>query len=109
MAEALAAVGTVASIITPVELGAKVIRRIDEFQSKVEEVPKAFQHTKAQLPFLLDILQITQDAIGTGIIKRETKHALLPVIAGCRTQIELLDAIIAKILPKSDDSWTKRS
>jgi hypothetical protein len=109
MAEALAVVGVVASIVQLVDFGSKVLLRLNEFQSTTREIPKTFQHIKAELPVLLDTLEQTKTAIETGSIRDETKRALLPAIDGCRTQIESLDTLISKVLPQAGDSWRKRS
>jgi hypothetical protein len=109
MAEALVVVGTVASIVQLVDFGSKVLLRLDEFQSSIGEIPKSFQHIKAELPVLLDTLEKTKTAIETGSVQDETKKALLPAIDGCRTQIEVLDILIRKVLPLPHDSWRERS
>jgi hypothetical protein len=109
MAEALVVVGTVANIVQLVDFGSKVLLRLNEFQSSIGEIPKSFQHIKAELPVLLDTLEKTKTAIETGSVQDETKKALLPAIDGCRTQIEVLDILIRKVLPLSHDSWRERS
>ena len=109
MAEALAVVGVVASIVQLIDFGSKVLLRLNEFQSNAREIPKTFQHVKAEFPVLLDTLEQTKTAIETGSIRDETKKALLPAIDGCRTQIESLDILIMKVLPLAGDSWRERS
>jgi N-terminal domain on NACHT_NTPase and P-loop NTPases len=109
MAEALAAVGIVANIIQVVDFGSRVLKRLEEYQSKLGEIPEAFRHIKAKLPVLLDALQQTKAAIDTGSLRDETKNALLPATEGCGLQIKALDDIIAEVLPASDDSWARRS
>jgi hypothetical protein len=109
MAEALAVVGVVASIVQLIDFGSKVLLRLNEFQSNAREIPQTFQHIKAELPVLLDTLEQTKTAIETASIRDETKKALLPAIDGCRTQIESLDILIMKVLPLAGDSWRERS
>jgi hypothetical protein len=109
MAEALAVVGVVASIVMLVEFGSKILLRLNDFQSSRGEIPKTFQHVKAELPVLLDTLEQTKNAIETGSIRDETKKALLPAIDGCRTQIESLDDVIGKTLPLPGDSRIEKS
>ena len=109
MAEALAVVGVVASIVQLVDFGSKVLLRLNDFQSTAREIPKTFQHVKAELPVLLDTLKQTKSAIENGSISDDTKAALLPAIDGCRTQVELLNAVIEKVLPLPSDSWRERS
>jgi len=109
MAEALAVVGVVASIVQLIDFGSKVLLRLNEFQSNAREIPQTFQHIKAELPVLLDTLEQTKTAIETASIRDETKKALLPAIDGCRAQIESLDILIMKVLPLAGDSWRERS
>src|SRR5271156_5016346 len=109
MAEALAVVGIVANIVQLVDFGSKILHRLTEFQSSVEDVPESFRHIKAKLPLLLHTLQQTKEAIEAGSIRDDTKKALLPAIEGCWEQIKSLDVVLLKTLPASGDSWTKRS
>lgn len=108
MAEALAVVGIVANIVQLVTFGSQVLKRLEEYQSKLGDIPEAFRHIKAELPVLLDALRQTQSAIDAGSIPDESKTALLPAVEGCRVQIKLLDEVIAKALPASSDSWARR-
>ena len=109
MAEALVVVGIVANIVQLVDFGSKILHRLTEFQSSVENVPESFRHIKAKLPLLLHTLQQTKEAIEAGSIRDDTKKVLLPAIEGCWEQIKSLDEVLLKTLPKSGDSWTKRS
>ena len=108
MAEALAVVGVVSNIVQLVDFGSKVLRRLDDFQTSLGETPKVFRHIKTELPILLDTLKQTQVAIEKGAIRDETKQALVPVVNGCRTQVELLDGIIEKGLVLPGDSWRRK-
>lgn len=109
MAEALVAAGAVANIVQLVDFGSKVLLRLNEFLSNPGRVPKTFRHLQTELRVLLDTLKHTQTAIETGFVPDGTREALRPAIDGCRTQIETLDAILAKTLPIPGDSWRKRS
>ena len=109
MAEALAVVGIVTNIIQLVDFGSRVLKRLEEYQSKLGEVPEAFRHIKAELPVLLDALRQTKAAIDAGSMQDETKKALLPAVKGCGIQIKLLDDVIVKALPASGASWARRS
>jgi len=109
MSEALVVVGAAASIVQLVHVSSNILRRLDEFQSSVGQIPKSFRHIQAELPLLRDTLQHTKEAIDAGAIPDNTKEALLPAIEGCLKQIELLDAVMVKTLPKPSDSWGERS
>ena len=108
MAEALAVVGIVANIIQLVDFGTRVLKRPEEYQSTLVEIPKTFRHIKAELPVLLDALRQTKAAIDAGLLEDESKVALLPVVEGCSVQIKALDEMIEKALPALSDSWTRR-
>jgi len=109
MAEALVVVGVVANIVQLVDFGSKVLRRLNDFQSSLGEIPKTFKHVKDELPILLETLNQTKDTVEKGTIKEETKKALLLVVNGCQTQITLLDNLISRSLPQKGDSWRKKT
>ena len=108
MAEALAVVGIIANIIQLVDFGSRVLKRLEEYQSKLGKIPEAFRHIKVELPIVLDALRQTKVAIDTGSMQDETKKALLVAIEECRVQIVSLDDIIVKALPETGDSWPTR-
>ena len=60
MAEALAIVGLVSAIAQFVDFGLKIVERLQDFHSSVNEVPKAFRDVRVELPLLLDTLKRTQ-------------------------------------------------
>ncbi|KAN0085314.1 P-loop containing nucleoside triphosphate hydrolase protein [Elaphomyces granulatus] len=109
MAEALAVVAVVSSIVGLVDFGSKVLHRLNDFQSSRGEIPETFKHIKDELPILLETLYQTKVAVEKGGIKEETKKAVLLVVNGCQTQITLLDNLIARSLPREEDSWTKKA
>ena len=109
MAEALAVVGVVSSIVGLVDFSSKVLHRLNEFQSSRGEIPESFRHIKEKLPILLETLNQTKLAVEKGSIKEETKEALSSVVDGCQTQITLLNDLIGKSLPQESDSWRKKT
>jgi hypothetical protein len=108
MAEALATASAVASVIQLAEYGHRVLKRLDEYQSKLGELPEVFRHIKAELPVLLDALKKTKATIEAGSIQDESKRALTPAVDGCQEQIKMLDEMITKVLPTQGDSWARR-
>ena len=109
MAEALAVVGVVASIVGLVDFGSKVLHRLNDFQSSRGEIPETFKRVKEELPILLDTLSQTKLAVEKGCTKKETREALSSMVERCRTQITLLDDLIGKSLPQEGDSWRKKA
>jgi hypothetical protein len=109
MAEALAVVGIVANIVQLVDFSSKVLSRLNEFQSSVDEVPSSFRNVKVELPLLLDTLKHINKDISAGLIADEIQKSFLPVIEACQTQIESLDVVLVKTLPAPGDSRTQRT
>ena len=109
MAEALAVVSVVSSIVGLVDFSSKVLHRLNDFQSSRGEIPESFKHVKEELPILLETLNQTKLAVEKGSIKDETKKVLLLVVNRCQTQITLLDDLIGKSLPQESDSWRKKT
>jgi hypothetical protein len=108
MAEALAVVAVVASIVQLVDFSNRVVRRLNEFHSIAGEIPKSFCQVKTELPLLGTTLQQIKEAIDANLVADGSKTALLPVVAGCQEQVAQLDAILAKTLPEISDSWRRR-
>src|SRR5271154_780791 len=108
MAEALAIVGLASSIVQFVDFSTKIIHRLDEFQSKVGEVPQTFRDLKIQLPLLRDALKRTKAEAEAGLIDADTQRSVLDVVEGCRLQVQQLDKILIKTLPTPGDSRWKR-
>jgi prefoldin subunit 5 len=105
MAEALAAVAVVASIVQLVDFSTRVVSRLDEFYAVTREVPKSFRHVKTELPLLAATLAQLKEAIDTTSVAQGLTTALVPVIAGCNEQVEQLDDILRNMLPEASDSW----
>jgi hypothetical protein len=109
MADPLTVVGIVANIVQLVDFSTKVLARLNDFQSTLGEIPKAFRHIKAELPVLQETLKQTKDKIDHGAIEDSTKAALLPAVQGCKIQIEALDGLLAETLPVAGDSRFKKT
>jgi hypothetical protein len=109
MAEALAVVGVVASIVQLVDFGSKVLHRLNDFQSSIGDIPKAFQHVKVELPILLETLKQTESSVRTQPLSDDTKQAVLRVVQRCQDQIALLDELVEKALPTETDSWRAKT
>lgn len=106
MAETLAAV---ASIVQLVDVSSRLVRRLEQFHSDTGEVPKSLRHISTELPVLSTTLHRIRQAVEADLVDDGTKEVLIPVIDGCREQIEQLNAILAKTLPATNDSWRTKS
>lgn len=83
MAEAIAAISIVSNIIQFISFGSKVLGRLNDFESSLNDVPKVFKDIKIELPLLLDTLQKSKEQAELGAITTEIQKALLPVVDGC--------------------------
>jgi hypothetical protein len=101
--------GVVANIIQVVDFSFAVLNRLKEYQSTIGELPKSLKHTKIQLPALLDALNLMKASIENDSMKESSRAALLPIIDGCRSQIEALDGVMKLILPVASDSRIQRN
>jgi hypothetical protein len=109
MADGLAVVSAVASIVQLVDFSTKVVRRLEEFHSAAGEIPKTFLHVSTELPALSTTLQSLSQDIEAGSVDTGTRDALMPVVDGCREQIAQLDVILAKTLPVTNDGWRTKT
>ena len=108
MAESVAAIGLAVNILQLVNWAKEIVKRLDEFQKQVGDVPRAFRDIKTELPLLLNTLSETQKQAELGLLEDDTQKALLPVVDGCRTQCGQLDKVLAKILPAASDHAFER-
>jgi hypothetical protein len=108
MAEIMTVVTIAAHIIELVDLGIRVLNRLGEYQSTLAEIPEAFRHIKAELPVLLDALRQTKAAIDDGASQDDSKDALEPALKECDLQMKVLYEVIEKLLPKRNESRTKK-
>jgi hypothetical protein len=109
MAEALAVIGIVSSIVQIVEFSSKVIQRLDDFASSVGEVPRAFRHIKTELPLIIDSLRRIQDQDRAGALETATVDAVRPVIQDCQQEIKRLESILNRTVPSvGASSWDRR-
>jgi len=108
MAEALAIIGLVSAIAQFVDLSTKIIERLTEFQSRLDEAPQTFRDLLVQLPLLQNTLERTKASAETGIIDIDTKQAVLEVVKGCQSQVKQLDDILVKTIPVAGDSRLRR-
>jgi hypothetical protein len=98
----------VANIIQVVSFGTTVVKRLEEYRSKTGDLPEAFKHISIKLPALLHKLKQTEAAANNGTIPAADRKVLMPILSGCTKEIQTLEQIIAKALPKDGDSGVKR-
>ena len=108
MAEAIAVVSFVSAIAGLIDTSSKVVKRLNDFQSKANDIPQRFQHVKAVLPITVNGLKRIRAGAHAGTLGPEDQKALVPALEGCGNQVRQLEEILAEVLPVNDDSsWDK--
>jgi hypothetical protein len=100
MAE-LAALQVAASIIQVIDVGIRVIKRLQDFKKKANGLPDAFKHINLRLPLFVDALRQTNAALED--MTDTTRKAFRPAIEECLVQIRKLETTIEIVLPKESD------
>lgn len=108
MAE-LAAISLAAAIVNFVQFGVKVVKRLHDFRSTIPlaEEPKPYRDIVIELPLLIDTLKRTREQAENGQIREDTARSLIPVIQGCKDQINQLDEILQTLPNAQDSSWKR--
>jgi hypothetical protein len=109
MAEAVAVIGLVASIVQLTQFGTIIEVWLNEFQSNAKGLPKCFREIQTQLPLMVDTLKRTQNHADAGHVSDETAKALKPVVDGCLSQVKRMEIILIKALPTKKDSSMHRT
>ncbi len=109
MADPVTTIGLVAAILQITDYGAKLIRRLNDFRNNLDEVPKVFADISLELPLLLNTLNRTKEQAESGVMDQASQEALLPVVRGCLSRVDMLHDILIRSLPLKEDSSWKRS
>jgi hypothetical protein len=109
MAEALAVVGLVSSIVQFIDFGTRIVTRLREFDSDTKECPKAFRDLRLQLPLIINTLERAQKHADSGYITDRSAKSLKPLIDECLGQVKLLEDTFNRIVPcEKSTTWRKR-
>jgi hypothetical protein len=107
MAEVVA-VGLAVSIITIVEVSAKVLARLYEYHSGSQRMPRAFQDIKTRLPVIRNIMEQIRKECEGGLLTAIAQNELSHLVENCLEQVTRLEELIEKIVPISTDSPQQR-
>jgi hypothetical protein len=109
MAEAIATLSLISSIIQLIEFSAKVVKRLDEFDMSLGDVPRTFRSIKIELPLITDSLRRTKEQAESNRLDKATLDALLPVIEACYGEVKMLYEVIHDAVPSpGSSSWERR-
>ncbi|KAL8993511.1 MAG: hypothetical protein Q9188_007312 [Gyalolechia gomerana] len=109
MAEGIAIVGLVASIVTLVDLSAKVLSRQHDFASNFSDVPQSFRSLWTQLPLLTATLEHIQSQAQTHQLPDDVTRALKAVVDSTSEQVSIVQTYLSQVLPCDDASKLERT
>jgi hypothetical protein len=104
MAEAVAAVGLAASIIQLIDFSLKISTRLGEFQSSLLEEHNLFSDLVFELPLLSDTLARVCMPATLSRLDEQNKASLGLVVRRSQNQVERLDKILEKTIPREGES-----
>jgi hypothetical protein len=105
MAE-LAALSVAASILQVIDVGLRVLTRLNDFNANANGLPDAFRHISTRLPIFIDALRQTKN--GLEDMTDSARAAFRPAIQECLAQIKKLEETMDVVLPKLGESGIAR-
>lgn len=108
MAEALAIIGLASAIVQFVDFGARVMHQLHKLQDEVSNGPQAYQDIRTRLPLMLDLVKKIRLQIEAGEVDETSQAVMLPVLRSCLSQVQQLEELFIKALPRpGGSSWSR--
>ncbi|KAJ5883102.1 uncharacterized protein N7473_009988 [Penicillium subrubescens] len=108
MAEALAIIGLASAIVQFIDFGTRVLRQLHRLNDEVSSGPQAYQDIRTRLPLMLDLVKKIRLQIEAGEVDKNSQAVMLPVLRSCIAQVQQLEEIFVKALPRmADSSWSR--
>lgn len=101
----LTAIGLASAVISFVDLGAKIAKRVEEL-SKAGDLPGVFGDIKTRIPLIMSIVKRIEGS--REALAPDTNAAFDSVIENCNHQIKQLEAILNKVKVAPGDSTLKK-
>jgi len=99
MAEAVAVISLLSSIVQLVDFGTKLIDRLNEFASATEDVLSCFRSIKSQLPLAIITLRRVEAQARSGRVSDADAQALKPVIDNSLDETKKLTRFLDSAVP----------
>ncbi|OJD13040.1 hypothetical protein AJ78_06455 [Emergomyces pasteurianus Ep9510] len=109
MAEALAAVGAASSIVQLLDFTVRVTSRLYCFLSDSIDSPESIRAIKLELPFFVEALQQTKSHLDLEHYGPSAITAIQCLVDECTSLMAILEAMLEKSVPQTDDSKLARS
>jgi hypothetical protein len=109
MAEAAAVVGLVASIASLVDLGVKIVSRINDFADSTSDIPKSFRSLADRLPLLNQTLRRIQTRAQAGYVQEKVAKDLDRLVNSILNQFSVLQGCLDRIVPAASASRIEKT
>ena len=108
MVEAFAIVGFASALMTFLDFGTRVLRRMRQLEHQAEESTSYFKGVRNRLPLMLDLVKKIMLQMEAGLVSDKSKETMYPVVQNCISQAQQLDRMFNKMLPQpSDTTWAR--
>jgi N-terminal domain on NACHT_NTPase and P-loop NTPases/NB-ARC domain len=104
MAEAVAAISLVASILQLVDFGFKLVGRLNAFSTTTKEVPETFRSISVQLPLAIATLERLRNGIEKDELAKAEAEALKALVDSSVDLVKDLDHILERLMPPKTSS-----
>ncbi|KAL8711263.1 MAG: hypothetical protein Q9225_007149 [Loekoesia sp. 1 TL-2023] len=108
MAEAVAALGFVSSVVSLIDISSRCMSRLHDFKSTNGQTPAVYEDILNQLPLLLEIIHKLKARFSEELLSQDAESAVFSSINGCIRQISKVDKLIEKWTPSAKESSIKR-
>ena len=108
MAEAVAAIGLIASVTQIIETGGKVLKRLDDLASAAGEAPEFVKSIRARLLLLRQTLGPIHAQAANRQVDDNTAQALLDVTDSTLRKVEELEVLLGRAFPTGVSSSFER-
>jgi hypothetical protein len=108
MAEAVAIVSLLASILQLVDFGTRLLDRLKDFSSNLQDVPETFRTISVQFRLALSTLRTVQEQAKRGEFSEAEAEALQPVVDRSLQLMKDVNLILERVVPSANASSLER-
>ena len=108
MAEAIAAAGLVATVVTLVDFGSSILKRLNQYRTASKQLPRDLRALRAQLPVVIDSVERIRDQAIAGQLTNDSIGRLSNLLNETVADVKTLDNIIEDSLPAASSSPLKK-
>ncbi len=109
MAEVIIALGVISSVISCIEMGAKVADRLGYYLSRTKSPPQIFITLHDTIPLLITTFEEIRDACDDGRLDAKAQKRLTKTVEGCYRLVTILEEFLNECLPAEGDSFSQKT